>query len=98
MQLLNKQLFKQLFFKQFVFTVLSLLLMAFCLNIFIDPRGEFGTGFLPVVVVATARSEKIQYLKEFDPKPNAFIMGSSRCMRYSPDVLNQLSQLTTIFV
>jgi hypothetical protein len=64
------------------------------LNVYVDPRGIFGTNKYPVIV-ATARIEKLLLLKRSNTKPEALIFGSSHCMRFSPSVVENATGLKT---
>jgi len=64
------------------------------LSVYVDPRGVFGTNKYPVVV-ATARTEKLLFLESSNPKPEALILGSSHCMRFSPTVVEEATGLRT---
>jgi len=70
------------------FCVCSLLLSLslVSLGVYVDPRGIFGTNRYPVIV-ATSRFEKQLLLEAADPKPQALILGSSHCMRFRPQVV-----------
>src|SRR4030042_774651 len=82
--------FMILFLSSFLFFLLLLL----SANIYVDPRGVFGTGKYPVIT-ATSRTEKIILLKAMEPKPEALIFGSSHCMRYSPKYVEDITGLKT---
>ena len=71
-----------------------LLLSLIALHVYVDPRGIFGTNKYPVIV-ATARIEKQLLLEATDPKPKALILGSSHCMRFSPEVVENATGLKT---
>ncbi|OQA03678.1 MAG: hypothetical protein BWY69_00316 [Planctomycetes bacterium ADurb.Bin401] len=83
---------------KFIFVFLSsflfFLFFLLSINIYIDPRGIFGTGKYPILV-ATARTEKILLLKSVEQKPQALIFGSSHCMRYSPKYVENVTGLKT---
>jgi hypothetical protein len=72
-----------------IISVIFFSLLLISANIYIDPRGIFGTGEYPVLV-ATARVQKSSLLKSFNTKPKILIMGSSHCMRYSPEVIHRI--------
>lgn len=71
-----------------------MLLFLIALNVFIDPRGIFGTNKYPVIV-ATARIEKQLHLESMNPRPKILILGSSHCMRFSPEVVEDATGLRT---
>ena len=89
----NRQTYKKFLITFFV-SFLLLLLAAIALNVYVDPRGIFGTNKFPVVV-ATARIEKQMLLVAANPKPKALILGSSHCMRFSPEVIENATGLKT---
>jgi len=64
------------------------------LSVRVDPRGVFCTKKYPVVV-ATARTEKLLLLESSNPKPEALILGSSHCMRFSPKVVEKATGFRT---
>lgn len=64
------------------------------LSVWVDPRGVFGSNQYPIIV-ATAHAEKILSLESSKPKPEALILGSSHCMRFSPDVVEKATGLKT---
>lgn len=57
---------------------------------FVDPRGEFGTGILPVVEL-DARAEKMRLFRAYRSggAPDGLILGSSRAMKLSPRALEE---------
>ena len=82
------------FIKIFTLSFLAFSITILVINIYVDPRGVFGTGKYPVLV-ATARAEKAALLESFNPRPQVLIMGSSHTMRYSPEIVYNLLGLRT---
>ncbi len=63
------------------------------LVVLVDPYGLFGTDlFTPVIL--TNRTQKIEAMRTMQPRPEAFIFGSSRVFRMDPDQLTALTGLT----
>jgi len=72
-----------------VFFLMPLILIGL-LNYIVDPYGIYGTGlFKPLEL--NSYTEKAILLREFDPKPEALIIGSSRVGQVDPIVVEELT-------
>ena len=76
------------FLALFLVTLLGLAALYAGLIRLIDPRGEFGSGLMPVVEL-DARAEKMRLFREYltAAEPEGLILGSSRAMKMCPRTL-----------
>lgn len=76
------------FLTLFLAALLALALLYAGIIRLVDPRGEFGTGLMPVVEL-DARAEKMRLFREYaaTAAPEGLILGSSRAMKMCPRTL-----------
>lgn len=60
------------------------------LNFIVDPFGIYGTGLFPPVTFSKYE-HKLRLLREFQPKPQALIIGSSRVESVDPELVEELT-------
>ena len=60
------------------------------LNVIVDPFGIYGTGIFPRAQVNNYE-EKLKLFDEFQPPPQALILGSSRVMSLDPETVTRLT-------
>ena len=61
-------------------------------NYVINPLGLYAPKVFPPLV-RTSRSDKLELIHNFSPKPEAVVLGSSRAMQISPAVVQRLTGL-----
>jgi len=77
------------FWRVITLTFAVVILATAALNVLVDPFDIYGVGLLP-------RSEvnyyemKLELFDEFDPRPEALIIGSSRVLAFDPDVVEEM--------
>ncbi len=66
------------------------LIAAAILNLIVDPFSIYGTALLPRVEV-NHYERKVELFREFEPKPNVLLLGSSRVYSCDPDIVDELT-------
>ena len=64
-----------------------------CINWFVDPYGQYGTGIVPVIVQAS-RTQKLDLMEKLDEVPLGLILGSSRVQKIEPRYLEEKTGLS----
>ncbi len=82
------------FVQTFVLVVVGILLVVLLLNWIVDPYAYYGADVLPPLV-DEPRRDKITLLDQFDPPPDALILGSSRVRLMDVGLIEQLSGYRT---
>jgi hypothetical protein len=78
------------FWRALVLTWAITLGFAAILNVVVDPFGIYGTGVFPRAQVNNYE-EKLKLFDEFQPPPQALILGSSRVMSLDPETVTRLT-------
>ena len=76
--------------KVFLATLVSLVLFSAIMNVIVDPFAIYGTG-----VFDALEFNRYQYkyllLKDFEPKPEALVIGSSRVTFMDPEIIEEIT-------
>jgi hypothetical protein len=86
----NSEFLASRFWKLFLVTLLFVLVANSLLNFLIDPYAMYGTGlFNPIA--QTGYEKKLLLFEQYDPPPNALIVGSSRVEILDPEIVEELT-------
>ena len=80
------------YWRPFILIVALLVFTAAAMNFIVDPFDIYGNRFLPASQLNNYK-QKLELFDNFQPVPNALILGSSRVMSCDPELVEDVTGL-----